>query len=160
MKIDMIRFFQEQDKESILSCIVEFQNFEKKLQVDRLSGDQISNIYFNYLLDQVKTNCGQFLVAENEGKIVGYACFWIENNFGNGCLSISSHVRLSDIFVFETSRGKGFGKMLLNKIEDYARQKGQKRILLNVLSNNIDTIAMYNKVGYKPYELIMTKDID
>ena len=50
-----------------------------------------------------------------------------------------------DIFVEEKSRGKGIGKLLLEKAEDYCRKKGYSRIALMVSTEN-DSTLQQNRV--------------
>lgn len=153
-----IRDFNEQDRSAIESCIIDFQEYERALQPDRLPGTQIASSYLTYLLDQYRNNEGRFLIAELDSQIVGYACIWVEK-IANNYTNVPSHVRLCDIYVSSQCRGKGIGKILLAEVENFAKEKGQNLILLNVLANNPDTIALYHKMGYLDYELIMTKDV-
>ncbi len=64
-----------------------------------------------------------------------------------------------DIFVEEEFRGKGIGKLLLEKAEDYCRRKGHSRIALSVSATNDSAIKLYSRTGYKPERITMAKEI-
>lgn len=160
-----IRLYVQQDRAALEACIVEFQEHERTLQPDNWTGEQIATFYLDYLIEQSNNN-GQFLVAEVDGEIVGYTCIWPEKNQTWAVRATEAHglepyseLRLSDIFVSSKCRGKGIGKLLLTKVEEFARENGHSRILLNVLANNSDSIAVYHKTGYVDYERVMTKTI-
>jgi ribosomal protein S18 acetylase RimI-like enzyme len=64
-----------------------------------------------------------------------------------------------DIFVEEKFRGKGMGKLLLEKAKDYCRKKGHSRIALSVSATNDSAIKLYRRNGYKPERISMAKEI-
>jgi ribosomal protein S18 acetylase RimI-like enzyme len=64
-----------------------------------------------------------------------------------------------DIFVEEKSRGKGIGKLLLEKAEDYCRKKGYSRIALMVSTENDSAIRLYSRIGFKPEQMHMAKEL-
>jgi ribosomal protein S18 acetylase RimI-like enzyme len=85
---------------------------------------------------------GHLIVGQNKGAITGlYSCY------------------IYDIFVEEKFRGKGIGKLLLEKAEDYCRNKGFSRIALSVTANNDSAIELYERTGYRPERIAMAKEI-
>lgn len=52
------------------------------------------------------------------------------------------------IAIREKYRGKGVGTKLMDKAEQYAKEKGIRRIELEVFGKNKNAIAMYEKRGY------------
>jgi ribosomal protein S18 acetylase RimI-like enzyme len=67
------------------------------------------------------------------------------------------HGYIYDIFVKKEFRGKGIGKILLEKAQSYCREKGYSRILLMVSVNNANAIELYNKSGFKTEQMYMGK---
>ena len=55
---------------------------------------------------------------------------------------------LYDIEVLETRRGSGFGRALLEAVEDAARQAGAAALELNVFGKNHTAISLYSSSGY------------
>jgi ribosomal protein S18 acetylase RimI-like enzyme len=76
-----------------------------------------------------------------------------------GTITELSSGYIYDIFVEEEFRGKGVGKLLLEKAEDYCRKKGHSRISLSVSATNDSAIKLYSRTGYKPERTTMAKEI-
>ena len=56
-------------------------------------------------------------------------------------------------------QGKGVGRLLMEKAEEIAKEKGIKRIELMVLEGN-PAIGFYEKLGYRAFARVMFKDLD
>ncbi len=80
-----------------------------------------------------------FIVAENKGKIIGYAIGQLKNNSGE---FISLAVR-------PEFRQKGIGKELTNFLINHFKEKGGKEISLNVRTGNKIAISFYKNLGFK-----------
>ena len=79
------------------------------------------------------------VLAEEEGKIYGYACLF----------SLFETAELLNIAVDTDYRGRGIGERLLTAIHDQAKTMGAERILLEVRVSNAPAIALYKKHGYE-----------
>jgi ribosomal protein S18 acetylase RimI-like enzyme len=71
----------------------------------------------------------------------------------------ATHGFIYDIFVAEEYRGKGIGKILIEKAETYCREKGYPRILLMVSAENQPAIRLYTKTGFKTEHMHMGKEL-
>ncbi len=78
------------------------------------------------------------LLAEEDGKIYGYACLF----------SLFETAELLNIAVDTAYRGRGIGEKLLMAVHEKAKAMGAERILLEVRVSNAPAIAMYEKHGY------------
>ena len=79
------------------------------------------------------------VLAEEDGKIYGYACLF----------SLFETAELLNIAVDTAYRGRGIGESLLTAVHEQARTLGAERILLEVRVSNAPAIALYKKHGYK-----------
>jgi len=61
------------------------------------------------------------------------------------------------IGVSSEARGKGIGKALLKRGEDFARERGKRYLSLAVAANNDIAYRLYQKVGFK--DIKRNKDI-
>lgn len=80
---------------------------------------------------------GGFLVSRDD-HVVGCICYR-----PNG-----KTLELSKLAVLPEARKQGFSIMLVQAVEDYARQHNFKRILLAVSQYNLLVIPLYEKLGY------------
>jgi len=79
-------------------------------------------------------------VAEENGFIHGFALYYIRYSTWKG-----QAMYLEDIIVTESSRGKGIGKLLMERLIEEAIEKGFKRIVWQVLEWNEPAINFYKK---------------
>jgi ribosomal-protein-alanine N-acetyltransferase len=90
-----------------------------------------------------------FIVAEENGRIVGYIMCRVEiglSNFGLGGLMRKGHV--VSIAVLPQSRRKGLAQALINAAMDGMRYYKAKLCYLEVRVTNTGGIALYKKLGF------------
>lgn len=59
------------------------------------------------------------------------------------------HVAKISMAVSESARRKGIGQALLEAAEGWARERGLKKIVLDVLANNRPALRLYEKLSYR-----------
>lgn len=106
----------------------------------------------NYLLSAIKNN--QLYVGEIDEKVV---CAMVLNHEGcNGYDSVKWNVDAKDcdvliihvLGVHPCCKGKGYGKALIKKAVEIAKEKRCKAVRLDVLSNNLPAVHMYESCGF------------
>jgi GNAT superfamily N-acetyltransferase len=85
-----------------------------------------------------------FVVENAEKKVIAFALYYIRYSTWKGQV-----MYLEDILVTEALRGKGIGKMLIERLIEEAREKGFKRMTWQVLDWNEPAINFYKKFGAK-----------
>ena len=55
---------------------------------------------------------------------------------------------LEDLFVQESARGSGLGRAILERVVELARERGCRRVELDVNDNNDAALALYRSVGF------------
>ena len=83
------------------------------------------------------------ILAEDGGQVCGYGCL----------ILLFEDAELANIAVAPTHRGQGVGKLLMEKMHDYAKTFGAERMLLEVRVSNASAIGLYEKYGYERYGL-------
>lgn len=78
--------------------------------------------------------------AEEEGVIHGFALYYIRYSTWKG-----QAMYLEDIIVTEAARGKGIGKLLMDRLIVEAKEKKFNRIIWQVLEWNEPAINFYKK---------------
>jgi ribosomal protein S18 acetylase RimI-like enzyme len=107
------------------------------------------------LLPDGKSTPGMFIVMADVEEIgpVGYAWLALQGP------EVSS-AWIYDIAIDEEHRGKGYGRALLNGLEQVAREHGLESIALNVFAGNDYARRLYERAGYKPTSIHMSKRLD
>ena len=107
------------------------------------------------LLPDGKVTEGMFIVmadAEDVGP-VGYA--WLALRGPD-----TSAAWIYDIAIDEEQRGKGYGRALMNGLEQVAREHGLEAIALSVSAGNDYARRLYERAGFKPTSIRMAKRFD
>ncbi|MEQ1676057.1 MAG: GNAT family N-acetyltransferase [Chitinophagaceae bacterium] len=78
--------------------------------------------------------------AEEDGIILGFALYYIRYSTWKG-----QAMYLEDILVTESARGKGLGKLLMDRLIEEAKEKKLPRIVWQVLEWNEPAINFYKK---------------
>ena len=79
-------------------------------------------------------------VAEENGIVNGFALYYIRYSTWKG-----QRMYLEDILVTENSRGKGLGKLLMDRLIEEAKEKRFNAIVWQVLEWNEPAINFYKK---------------
>ena len=95
-----------------------------------------------FVLNNIKNDNPQFVVLDN-GKVVGW-CDIIP-----GTRKCYKHVGEMGICLLPEYRDKGIGAKLIKKTIKKAKEKGIKRIELEVISDNRNALSLYLKLGFQ-----------
>ena len=96
------------------------------------------------ILEQFKKGYQYYYMVEN-GEKVGYFAICVEN----------TELLLSKFYVKKEHRGKKYGKLALEFIQNYAKLNNLKSVYLYVNKNNISSQRVYEKFGFKQKEGIV-----
>ena len=84
---------------------------------------------------------GAFLVAELDGDLAG-------------CAGLRRHdpeiAELKRMYVRATHRRRGLARVLLNAVEEQARELGYRQLILETGSAQPEALALYQSSGYEP----------
>jgi ribosomal protein S18 acetylase RimI-like enzyme len=94
-----------------------------------------------------------FVAEDGSHAFLGY--LWIGE--GGNMMTGLKHGYVYDIFVKEEFRGRGIGRMLIEKAESYCRERDYSRMLLMVSVSNQAAISLYGKMGFKAEQTYMGK---
>jgi len=91
-----------------------------------------------------------FIVAEENGEIVGYIMCRVEVGFSNfGLSGLIKKGHIVSVAVLPQYRRKGIGESLVNKAMDGIRLYNSKQCFLEVRITNTEAINLYNKLGFE-----------
>ena len=83
------------------------------------------------------------LIAEHDGAPAGFALYFTSYSTWRG----HHGIRLEDIYVTPSLRGKGIGKALLVRLAQIAVEQGCPRLEWDVLEWNAPAIGVYERLG-------------
>ena len=102
--------------------------------------DRLSLRSFQWMVSRAHA---QLLVAENAGRLLGYALVLFHRG--------TSLARLYSIAIAEHARGLGLGKQLLKRIEMIAVEHDCDCVRLEVRTDNPGALALYEHNGYRSF---------
>lgn len=94
---------------------------------------------YNILKSELENNNSQYIVAKIGKKIVGFA----------GIIDTLDQMEITNIVVRKDMRHKGIGNTLLNELIKISIKNNKNNIFLEVNSNNLFAIKLYEKNGFK-----------
>ena len=133
MKV-IIRRAEKEDCPRLLELINELAEYEKAPQEVTVTLAHFTESSFGK-----NPVCWSF-VAETDGKIVGFALYYIRYSTWKG-----QAMYLEDILVTQKMRGKGIGRLLMDRLIEEAKEKKFNRIIWQVLDWNEPAINFYKK---------------
>ncbi|MBJ7296709.1 MAG: GNAT family N-acetyltransferase, partial [Dolichospermum sp.] len=86
------------------------------------------------------------------------ACLWVGNAIDQ--VSGDRHPHIFLLYVIPEYRHRGIGKGLMAYIEDWATQKGDRQIGLQVFQSNTPALNLYHQLGYQEQSLWMVKSLE
>lgn len=104
------------------------------------------------LMELLDNMIESFLILEEKGKIIGYACFQYK-------IRATKSLWIDEIIIDSNYRGKGYGKALLEEIRKLAEENGCMRIELNCWSFNKSALKFYESAGYSFQRVVLEKEL-
>jgi ribosomal protein S18 acetylase RimI-like enzyme len=156
-----IEAFQPADFAAIVGFVEAIQEHERIHVPDLKSGWEIGTPYAELLLLSVAERNGCMLIARAETRTIGFACAWVEEDEDLlVCDAARAHAYISDIFVDHDWRRRGVASLLLDAVETAMRERGCSRIRVCSKAANRLAVACYEMRGYRPYEIIFSKQLN
>lgn len=89
------------------------------------------------------------VLFEEDGTAVGFAnLLTIFSVWSQGLAMV-----IDDLYLLPAHRGKGYGRAALNLIEEFAKEKGCKRLQFQSELTNPGAMSFYMAVGYTPADM-------
>lgn len=134
---------------NLLSVIASVTFYEAYFDTDE--PDSIARyIVETYNSDQIKSeledNNSTFFIPELESKAVGFAK--LRENSIPECLQGENTIELQRIYLVERVWRKGFGRILMEKCLETAKQKGFESLWLGTWEENVKARKFYEKLGF------------
>lgn len=134
----VVREAKEEDTKAILNLIIELAAYEKMENLVTATEEILKDSLFHQ-------GVAKTLIAEFEGRPIGYAIYFFNFSTFNG----KAGIYLEDIYVKPDFRGMGYGKALLGTVAGEAAKRGCPRMEWSCLNWNKPSITFYESLGAK-----------
>lgn len=85
-------------------------------------------------------------------------CLWLGDAVDQ--IEGDRHAYIFLLYVAPESRRQGIGTALMKRAEGWAKDRGDRKLSLQVFSDNQPAIGMYNQLGYQTQSFWMTKRLE
>ena len=118
----------------------------------------IEDRYGWFLGTQLKEPNVIILVADRDGKVIGYTYSGVE---GNDYMALRGPAGVVyDIVVDPDHRKQGVGRMLLDATLKALKARGAPRAVLSTAERNSDAQRLFDRAGFRPTMIEMTRELD
>lgn len=156
----MIIDYESKYDEQIKDLFFELQQYIVALDKEKYNiiTDEFKEKYFAKTIEDIKSNSGKILLAEENSEIVGLVAGIINNDeCADYDFKVPKRGRITELIVSENCRSKGVGTLLLKAMERYLHSIGCKDILISVFAYNESAVNFYEKNGYRVRVIDMMK---
>ncbi|MEM7427205.1 MAG: GNAT family N-acetyltransferase [Pseudomonadota bacterium] len=143
-----IRHYVPEDLDRLIELLRELQAHEQVFEPRMKPPEALGADYFDGLLDDMKSQGGAILIAENRSIACGYAVYLTHVPNDDEDEIDYTYAYVSDVAVTAEARGRGVGRMLLDACERGAREAGAQVLRISVLSQNERAIGLYRSFGF------------
>lgn len=154
----IIREYQPADQPAAEDCLAELQDFSKLID-EYVADGSVAPRYLQYLLTRCSETNGQIFVAEGDDGIVGMVCVFARVEAVAVDKEPHDYAYVSDLVVLASQRGKGLGRLLLKRAEDYAQSQGARLLSIHVLAQNAVARGLYLDYGFAEVMVALQKNL-
>lgn len=151
----IIRQFEKSDFSTLLVLRIKFAQLEAELDSDTKLTLDVKDKLSKETKESLDSDGFVFLVAESNGKILGYVSIHLYPE-------VPDIAYIGELFVRKEQRKKGVGKKLVEKAILNCKSQGIEEVRLNTYKNNKNAIEFFENVGFfehKPKTILMSLDL-
>ena len=137
-------------------------------EVDALHRDHLPHIFQkprgtaweqDYYLGLITNENVGFFVANTDEKLVGFVHAIVRDTPAIPVLVPKHYATVDSIVVKSGFQNQGIGRILMDRVQEWALDKGATSIELNVYEFNETAIFFYEKLGYQTLSRKMRKEL-
>jgi len=152
-----VRKATEHDRENILELKLKLKNQDIKTDPYLRPVDEAKDVYMKYLIRDFKKQGVDrvILVAVEDGKIVAYIRGTLTKTLY--VLNVKLRGTIDNLYVEEEYRRRGIAQSLIEELIRWFKEKKADVMTLHIYPLNLNTMALYKKLGFKEYSLNMSR---
>ena len=145
------------DGEQLRLLYQELEEDGVRYQPEHFVVGERSNEFFQSVFESADQD---ILVAEEDGKILGFSHVMILEQKKVACLKPETLVYIQDLDVLESRRSQGIGTLLMEASKRYGKEHGVDFIRTQVFPQNIDGMRFYEKNGFREMMKTIESSLD
>ena len=145
------------DVEQLRLLYQELEEDGVRYQPEHFVVGERSNEFFQSVFESADQD---ILVAEEDGKILGFSHVMILEEKKEACLKTETLVYIQDLDVLESRRSQGIGTLLMEASKRYGKEHGVDFIRTQVFPQNIDGMRFYEKNGFREMMKTIESSLD
>ena len=145
------------DVEQLRLLYQELEEDGVRYQPEHFVVGERSNEFFQSVFESADQD---ILVAEEDGKILGFSHVMILEQKKVACLKPETLVYIQDLDVLESRRSQGIGTLLMGASKRYGKEHGVDFIRTQVFPQNIDGMRFYEKNGFREMMKTIESSLD
>ena len=145
------------DVEQLRLLYQELEEDGVRYQPEHFVVGERSNEFFQSVFESADQD---ILVAEEDGKILGFSHVMILEQKKVACLKPETLVYIQDLDVLESRRSQGIGTLLMEASKRYGKEHGVDFIRTQVFPQNIDGMRFYEKNGFREMMKTIESSLD
>jgi ribosomal protein S18 acetylase RimI-like enzyme len=152
------RFDAARDAQSLRECLVDHQNFHRRIEPWRPDGEAIASDYMTYLETECAAHDGCIFMAQYGEQAAGFVCV-VAATRGESPEDPSPFAWIHELYVKPEHRRRGVASMLMAEAERFARGEGAQLLRLGVLDRNDGARRFYVRHGFREHAHVLTKPL-
>ncbi|HET6399303.1 MAG TPA: GNAT family N-acetyltransferase [Candidatus Thermoplasmatota archaeon] len=152
-----IRKLQEGDVDGICALWHEFAQLREGQTQSRILNEDAGDYFFGYATGLLHRKDTLTLVAEADGRIVGYLIATKQRR-----PPIYHHTKvayLSDAYVTEGYRKQGILRRFIEEVHKWAEQEGITAVDVQLFQGNQLAQDVYRKLGFRDYRVLLRQEV-
>jgi GNAT superfamily N-acetyltransferase len=152
----VIRRARASDLDTVNRLNRELQTYERKLRASRLPARSLGRDYVDRLWRIDRRNAGRLFVATSPTGVIAFLACILESDI----LELKPlAVQITDLVVMARWRGNGAGTALIDKAEEFAREKNARSIGVTTLAENAKARRAYRVLGFRESAITFERPI-
>ncbi len=160
----MIRHFDEHDRPEIERLMDAFGDEIAAMDPLRrvIRAEEFGRFYVNRMLAEAADAKGLVLIAEEQGRIIGFAAGAVRDRRPEDVYQVVSFQdgELTELYVVPEARHRGIGTALVEACERWFRENGCGAVHIEVFAPNEGAIRFYERLGYEARDIHQIKTFD
>jgi ribosomal protein S18 acetylase RimI-like enzyme len=153
----IIRTGTASDTDALVQQFQALNTYEDAITGDRRTDRAGAVASYEAACQRALGSGGTVLVAERGGELVGFLLVSVEEDPLFVRAELRSHAHISDLYVEAHERRSGIAAALIGEAERYALAHGLTRLTVNVLAGNAGAQTAYQRLGFTPQNVELSK---